>query len=873
MCPLAASMNNLFGTIRARVLVSLILGSACLSPHIGRATTLTVGISDLGALLSAAPNGQPDGVLGNILAEIAHQEGWILKTELCTWQDCMLKLRDGSIDLLPAVSQTPDRTHFLDFHQTPALQTWNQVYIRPGAAIHTIEDLNGRRLVVLSGSLEYRYLETLLPNLGIQTQLIPAETLAQGFQQVQAGQADAVAADFFFGNATAPQYGLAITPIVFLPSGLYFAMPKGRNSAVLRAIDRHLGAWKASSDSVYYRILARWDSPRMRPTDTQKPPGYAPAPLTIAALAALIVLACAACAWFLVHRRAQRLRLAKHRLATVLDHVEALVCIEDSDRHSVYTNRSFREFFNLPDAAAPASDEPGTSHQPLRIGSITDADIPALERGEHIVAQAQRTSPRTGRTHTFQSLKFPLCEPDGTARQFCTILTDVTTRLQAEDQAHHNAYHDPLTGLPNRILLLDRLEHTLRDARSKAVCGAILTLDLDDFKKLNDSHGHAIGDLVLREVARRLREHTLDRDTVSRVSGDEFMVLLTQLGTDPEAGARRALKIADRLRIVLAATPLEHSNPACVFTASIGLTLLQGNGATASDAIREADLAMQRAKRQGGNQTVFYDHTLQTEFEQRLWMEKALTQALNTSQLTMCIQPQHARDGRITGAELLVRWTHPDHGPISPALFIPLAEETSLIDHLTFWSLGVACQTLLELQRLNETYPVSVNISPKVLMDAGFTDSVRKLLNSTGAPGNRLIFEITEGIWIQDAEATAQRMRELNHLGIRFSIDDFGTGYSNLSNLMRLPIFELKIDQSLIRQLPEDPDSIAIARLILAMARQLDFWTVAEGVETEAQADFLAQHGCDTLQGYLFARPMPISDWLAAVRRRHTGPS
>ncbi|MDY0309572.1 MAG: EAL domain-containing protein, partial [Castellaniella sp.] len=147
------------------------------------------------------------------------------------------------------------------------------------------------------------------------------------------------------------------------------------------------------------------------------------------------------------------------------------------------------------------------------------------------------------------------------------------------------------------------------------------------------------------------------------------------------------------------------------------------------------------------------------------------------------------------------------------------------------------------------------------------------LLNSTGAPGNRLIFEITEGIWIQDAEATAQRMRELNHLGIRFSIDDFGTGYSNLSNLMRLPIFELKIDQSLIRQLPEDPDSIAIARLILAMARQLDFWTVAEGVETEAQADFLAQHGCDTLQGYLFARPMPISDWLAAVRRRHTGPS
>ncbi|CAM3657260.1 EAL domain-containing protein [Castellaniella denitrificans] len=866
-------MKTRFRSIIARTCLFFLLGLAGLAPHPSRATTLTIGISDMGPLLSAAPNGQPDGVLGNILSEIARQEGWTLKTDPCEWQDCLRKLRDGDIDLLPAVSLTSDRTAFFDYHQTPVLQTWTRIYIRPGENIRSIQDLNGRRLAALAGSAEYGYLATLLPGLGVRPHLVPVDTLIQGFQLAQAGQADAVASDFFFGNATATQYGLAATPIIFLPSGIYYAAPKGRNAAILRAIDRRLGAWKADSDSVYYRILTRWDSPRMRPTDTTAAAGYGPAALVAAGLAALVALACAGYLWLRARRQAKRLRAAGHRLAVVLDHIDDLICIEDGDRQCQYANRPFREFFGLPEAPPSAAIDPGQATGPVRTDGVAAADLPALERGERIVAQERRPSARTGRVHTFQSVKMPLRDPDGANGMFCTILTDITARVQAEDLARHNASHDPLTGLPNRILLLDRLERTLLDARLEAGCGAVLVLDLDGFKKLNDSRSHAIGDQVLKEVARRLKEHTLERDTVSRISGDEFMVLLTRLDAAPEAGARQALKIAERLRRVLASTPLEPGEQACVFTASIGLTLLHAGGATAGDAIREADLAMQRAKQLGGNQTVFYDHTLQTEFEQRLWMEKDLTLALNTSQLAMHIQPQYARDGRISGAELLARWTHPGHGPVSPALFIPLAEETSLINHLTYWSLDVACRTLLDLQGLDETYPVSINISPKVLMDPGFGEAVRGLLKRTGAPGNRMIFEITEGVWIQDVEVTARRMRELNRLGIRFSIDDFGTGYSNLSCLMRLPIFELKIDQSLIRNLPDDPDSIAIARLILAMAGQLDFWVVAEGVEDEAQADFLARHGCDAMQGYLLARPMPIGNWLDAVRQRRAGPS
>lgn len=865
-------MKAALHSIRACVCLSFFLGSISLSPQPSLATTLTVGISDLGSVTSIAPDGQPDGVMGDLLSEIARQEDWTLTTEPCEWPDCMRKLQAGEIDLLPAVALTPDRMAFLSYNQTPVLQTWTQVYARPDTNIRTIEDLNGQRVTILSGSIQYRYLETLLRSLGARARLIPSDTLNEGFQLVQAGQADAVAADFISGSSASEKYHLEATPIIFLPSGLYFAAPKGRHADVLQMIDHYLSTWKADPESIYYRILSRWNSPGVRSVESVMH-RYGTQFVIAASLTALLALITAGLVYSQSRRRIRRMQTAGRHLATVLDRTSDLICIEDRDRHGRYANSPYRDFFGLP--VSPPRPAPDLSRisPSIETHGITEADLPALMRGKTLVTREQRVSARTGRTHTFHVFKTALPARVDAERMFCTLRTDITALDQARDLAHHHASHDPLTDLPNRILLQDQLKQLLLGTQPEKGCSAVLVLDLDGFKKINDSHGHAIGDQILREVARRLRAHTPERDRVSRISGDEFMVLLTQLDTDPSAGTHEALRIAERLRLALFSTPMALGRQTSVVTASIGLVMLRIGSTTVGDVIREADLAMQRAKHRGGNQIVLYDFTLQTELEQRLWMEKDLTMALNTRQLVMYSQPQYARDGRMTGMELLVRWTHPDRGPIPPALFVPLAEATSLINHLTAWSLDVACQALLELQGLGEIYPLSINLSPKVLMDPGFGETVRNLLKRTGAPGNRLIFEITEGIWIQDVEVTARRMRELNHLGIRFSVDDFGTGYSNLSSLMRLPISELKIDESLIRNLPDDPDSIAIARLILAMASQLDFWVVAEGVENEPQADFLARHGCDAMQGYLLAHPMPIADWLNTVRSRRAGSS
>jgi diguanylate cyclase (GGDEF)-like protein/PAS domain S-box-containing protein len=447
--------------------------------------------------------------------------------------------------------------------------------------------------------------------------------------------------------------------------------------------------------------------------------------------------------------------------------------------------------------------------------------------------------------------------------------TDITERKQAEARTFQLAYFDALTGLPNRSLLRDRVEQALALARRNRQYGAVVFVDLDNFKQINDARGHSVGDHLLTEVAKRLQTLLRAEDTVARIGGDEFVLLVNELGQDVEASARVAMTVAEKVRAVLD-RPHLIDNFSYTSTGSIGISLFPKAGQQLDDLLREADTAMYRAKSAGRNRIAFFELAMQHEVEDRLALEQELKEALATGQLRLHVQSQVDASGREVSAELLVRWQHPVRGVVSPVRFIPLAEETGLILPLGEWVIEQACRTLVRMRRQGLTQSLAVNVSARQFRSEDFVPRVQAILRSTGAPAQQLVFEVTESLFIQDWDNSLRRIIDLVKMGIRFSIDDFGTGYSSLSYLQRLPLFELKIDRSFVQDTPHDANDMAIVQSILSMARHLGLEVVAEGVETRAQADFLLASHCDRLQGYLFSRPRPLEEWLAHMEQ-HDG--
>lgn len=448
------------------------------------------------------------------------------------------------------------------------------------------------------------------------------------------------------------------------------------------------------------------------------------------------------------------------------------------------------------------------------------------------------------------------------------FISDISERKASEEHAHRLAYFDALTGLPNRRMLTDRIAHALASAQRTGQYGALMFLDLDNFKHINDARGHSVGDALLQQVAQRLAVMLRGEDTVARLGGDEFVVLVSDLGKQADLAARGAMAVAEKVRAALDRPHLIEGIRYST-TGSIGLTLFPRHGTEVDDLLREADTAMYRAKSGGRNRTAFFQTEMQAEVEERLAIEQDLKVAWQLSQFEIHAQSQVDDQGHTRGAELLLRWKHPVRGMVSPAVFIPVAEANGLIVPLGQWVLKQACLGLQRLQAAGLNHTLSVNVSPRQFRADDFVAQVRKVLEDTGARADGLVFEVTEGLLIDHVDETVARMAELVAMGIRFSIDDFGTGYSSMAYLQRLPLYELKIDKGFVHQVWSSTGSAAIVRAILSMASHLRLRVVAEGVETRDEADFLCANGCQAMQGYHFARPGPLDPWLQALLADH----
>jgi diguanylate cyclase (GGDEF)-like protein/PAS domain S-box-containing protein len=457
---------------------------------------------------------------------------------------------------------------------------------------------------------------------------------------------------------------------------------------------------------------------------------------------------------------------------------------------------------------------------------------------------------------------------DGVVTHYVGTHQDITDRKVAEERIAELAFFDPLTNLPNRTLLKDRIKQAMTTGKRQNTFGALLLLDLDQFKTLNDTLGHEKGDQLLRQVGTRLLISVREGDTIARLGGDEFVVLLPNINENAEVAAKQTEFVGNKILAVLT-DPYQLDDTEYLGTSSIGATIFRGDETSIDDVLKQADLAMYKSKSSGRNALYFFDQAMQTVVMERVSLEAALRNALHEKQFLLHYQAQVIDGGHVTGAEVLVRWQHPQRGMVSPAEFIPLAEETGLILPLGLWVLETACAQLYlwSTQADMVHLTLAVNVSAHQFRLPNFVDQVLRILQKSGANPHRLKLELTESLLVDNVQDIIEKMTLLKAHGVRFSLDDFGTGYSSLSYLKRLPLYQLKIDQSFVRDILVDANDAAIATTIIALAKSLGLEVIAEGVETESQRDFLSSSGCQAYQGYFFSRPLPLDGFNAFARK------
>jgi diguanylate cyclase (GGDEF)-like protein/PAS domain S-box-containing protein len=524
--------------------------------------------------------------------------------------------------------------------------------------------------------------------------------------------------------------------------------------------------------------------------------------------------------------------------------------MKDLDARYLYINREFEKLIGLKLAdIVRKTDYDILPDQPELADSIRKHDMIVIRGGTVSVEESFPVA--DGATHTFLSVKTPLYR-DNEINGLCGISMDISEQKRASERIAYLAHYDVLTGLPNRHLLGDRLDQAIAEARRTGSQVGLMVLDLDRFKIINDSLGHGAGDLLLQQIAARLKACLHDWDTLARLGGDAFVVIATGV-----EGSGEVRQLAARL-IESISGPFQLNGHLVSTGGCIGISLFPQDADKGDILLKYAEMAMYHAKDKGQNAFQFYDEAMDMRAQERLALENELRAALANNELFLLYQPQvNLRDHHVTGAEALVRWQHPEKGVISPARFIPLAEECGLISEITRWIIAEVCAQLRRWQDAGLPHvSLAVNVSALNVQQDDLYHSIESGLALQDLNGGCLELEMTEGTLMKDMEASILKLVELKRLGIRLSIDDFGTGYSSLSYLKRLPVDKLKIDQSFVRDIARDPNDAAITSAIIAMGKQLNLKVIAEGVEDLDAERFLLKHRCDQMQGYLFSPPV-----------------
>lgn len=733
-------------------LLWLLSGSPAVAAQDG--IPVRVGVFDNPPIVTVTPGKLPEGIAIDVIRAVADREGWRITYVPDSWDNLLVRLDKGEIDLLVGIAYSDERAKRFQFSQQSLIGNWGMVFRHAQSHIESLPDLKGKRVALMRGSTHSQALIDLSKQFDAGFTPVYVDTYADVLRAIVERRADAGAVNRVFAALHAHQNDMVATGIVFNPIFVHYAAPKHADPALLHALDRDLAALKADPGSVYYESLRRW----LEAAPAARYPGWLS--WAVAAVAGLFVLALA---------------------------------------------------------------------------------IVGLLR-----YQVKR---QTGELQ----------------RRADLLQAEIQQREAAQQHLNQLAYFDGLTQLPNREGFRTALERMLSDLQGSEARVALLFIDIDRLKNINDGLGHGAGDLLLQQVAQRLQSVLRAHDHLSRFGGDEFVAIVSDI--DAQADAEL---VATRLLNSLA-LPIDIGATQIYSSASIGIALYPDDASSAETLLKHADTAMYQAKEQGGNRFLFYHAQQTARVVERLTLDTRLRQALERDEFLLHYQPiVELESGRIVGLEALLRWNDPDQGLVLPGAFISAAEDTGLIVQLGEWVLEAGCAQLHAWQKQGRAaeLTLAVNVSTRQFEGGRLVKSVAQALARTGLAAECLELEITENVMLIMNDEVRSSLDKLRGMGVRLSLDDFGTGYSSLSYLKQLPFHALKIDQSFVRQIPDQTGDTQIVTTILALAKGLGLEVIAEGIETSQQYDFLRENGCEFGQGYLMSRPQAADQLVALLDRQ-----